>query len=226
MKKNVTIAGIAAVRLNFDMLNFEKLDFEKFGGIVPAIIQDAATGAVLMLGFMDREALGKTIASGRVTFWSRSKRRLWEKGEVSGNTLDVVSVATDCDNDTLLISARPRGPTCHTGKYSCFGAIVRGRCASEGGGLGFLQELYDLIAARKKELPKKSYTVSLFRAGLPKILKKIAEESGEVLQAARKESKVRLIEEGADLLYHLFVLLVQKKISLDDVVRELERRKK
>ena len=125
----------------------------------------------------------------------------------------------DCDNDTLLILAKPKGPTCHTGAYSCFGTENKN-------GLEFLQELYDLIVTKKKELPKNSYTASLFEQGLQKILEKVEEESGEVLQAAKKESRTRLIEESSDLLYHLFVLLVQKNISLDDIIQELQRRKK
>lgn len=200
-------------------LKIGQLDFDKLGGIIPAIIQDAETKAILMLGFMDKEALNKTIKNKKVTFWSRSKKRLWEKGETSGNTLEVISIATDCDNDTLLILVKPQGPTCHTGVYSCFGIEKQG-------GLEFLQELYDLIATRKKELPKNSYTTSLFSLGLGKILEKVEEESGEVLQAAKKESRTRLIEESADLLYHLFVLLVQKKIFLSDIIQEFQRRKK
>ena len=200
-------------------LNIGQLDFDKLGGIIPAIIQDAETKTVLMLGFMDKEALNKTIKNKKVTFWSRTKKRLWEKGESSGNTLEIISIATDCDNDTLLILVRPQGPTCHTGEYSCFGIEKQG-------GLEFLQELYDLIATRKKELPKNSYTTSLFSLGLQKILEKVEEESGEVLQAAKKESRTRLVEESADLLYHLFVLLVQKKIFLNDIIQELQRRKK
>jgi len=200
-------------------LNIQQLDFDKLGGIIPAIIQDAETKAVLMLGFMDKEALNKTIKSKKVTFWSRTKKRLWEKGEISGNTLEVISIAADCDNDILLVLAKPKGPTCHTGAYSCFGTKKQG-------GLEFLQELYDLLVARKKDLPKNSYTTSLFNQGLVKILEKVEEESGEVLQAARKETRTRLIEESSDLLYHLFVLLVQKNISLNDITQELQRRKK
>ncbi|MDA2921827.1 bifunctional phosphoribosyl-AMP cyclohydrolase/phosphoribosyl-ATP diphosphatase HisIE [Patescibacteria group bacterium AH-259-L07] len=200
-------------------LDIEQLDFEKLDGIIPAIVQDAETKAVLMLGFMDKEALNKTIKNKKVTFWSRTKQKLWEKGETSGNTLEVLSIITDCDNDTLLILAKPQGPTCHTGTYSCFEIEKQG-------GLEFLQQLYDLIVDRKKDLPKNSYTASLFNQGLKKILEKVEEESGEVVQAAKKESKTRLIEESCDLLYHLFILLVQKKISLNDIIQELKHRKK
>jgi phosphoribosyl-ATP pyrophosphohydrolase/phosphoribosyl-AMP cyclohydrolase len=198
-------------------LNIEKLDFEKSGGVIPAIVQDNATKDVLMLGFMDKNALERTIQSKKVTFWSRTQSRLWEKGETSGNTLEVISMATDCDNDTLLILAKPKGPTCHTGSYSCFGI-------GKPSGLEFLHELYDLIVSRKKELPINSYTASLFNEGLGKILEKIEEESGEVLQAAKNETRTRLIEESADLLYHWFVLLVKKNISLNDIIQELQRR--
>ena len=185
-------------------LTNEQLNFEKLGGIIPAIIQDAETKAVLMLGFMNKEALSKTIKNRKVTFWSRTKKRLWEKGETSGNALAALSITADCDNDALLISTKPTNPTCHTGAYSCFGTEKQGS-------LEFLQQLYDLLAARKKDLPKNSYTASLFNQGLQKILDKVEEESSEVLQAAKKETRTRLIEESADLLYHLFVLLVQKK---------------
>ena len=200
-------------------IDVKQLNFAKLGGVVPAVVQDAETKAVLMLGFMNKEALSKTIESKKVTFWSRTKKRLWEKGEISGNTLKLISISADCDNDTLLILAQPQGPTCHTGAYSCFGTKKQS-------GLEFLQELYDLIAARKKALPKNSYTTSLFNEGLAKILEKVEEESGEVLQAAKKETKKRLIEESSDLLYHLFILLAQENISLDNIIQELQRRKK
>lgn len=200
-------------------IDSKQLNFAKLGGIIPAIVQDAETNAVLMLGFMDEKALNATIKNKRVTFWSRTKERLWEKGESSGNALEVIAITPDCDNDTLLISTKPQGPTCHKGDYSCFGMKKQN-------GLQFLQQLYDLIVARKTDLPRTSYTASLFHQGLEKILAKVEEESGEVLQAARNESRIRLIEEISDLLYHLFVLLVQKKISLNDVIQELQRRKK
>lgn len=196
-----------------------QLNFQKMGGVIPAIIQDVETKAVLMLGFMNKEALQKTIKSNKVTFWSRSKQKLWEKGETSGNILKVTAISADCDNDTVLIAAKPYGPTCHTGKYSCFELETEE-------GIGFLRQLYDLLVERKKELPKNSYTASLFKQGLTKILEKVEEESGEVLQAAKKETRTRIIEESADLLYHLLVLLVEKNISLDDLLKELKRRRK
>lgn len=199
--------------------NIKQLKFQKMGGIIPVIIQDVKTKDILMLGFMNEEALEKTLRNKRVVFWSREKKRLWEKGETSGNALEVFSITADCDNDTLLILSKPKGPTCHTGAYSCFGVKNQGE-------LEFLQELYDLLVERKKELPKNSYTTLLFKRGLAKILEKVKEESGEVLVAAEKESRKRLVEESADLLYHLFVLLVEKNIPLKDVVKELKSRRK
>ena len=189
-------------------------------GIISVIIQDAKTKDVLMLGFMNKEALKRTIRQKRVVFWSRTKKTLWEKGETSGNKLEVVSIRTDCDRDTLLIFVKPRGPVCHTGKYSCFGVEQK---SSQ---LEFLQQLYDLLVKRKKELPKNSYTAFLFKQGLAKILEKVEEESREMIFTAKKESRARLIEESADLLYHLLVLLVEKKISFDELVKELKRRRK
>jgi len=199
--------------------NIKQLNFQKMGGIIPAIIQNAKTKDVLMLGFMNKEALKRTIKQKRVTFWSRSKKRLWEKGETSGNKLEVVSIKDDCDKDTLLIFVKPQGPVCHTGKYSCFG--IKQKVSD----VEFLQELYDLIMKRKKVLPKNSYTASLFKQGLTKILEKVEEESNEVLQAAKKETRTRLIEESADLFYHLLVLLVKKRLSLSDLIKELKRRR-
>lgn len=186
-----------------------KIDFEKMDGLVPAIVQDSVSKRVLMLGYMNEDAYKRTIADGFVTFWSRSKKRLWQKGESSGNKLRVVSVNTDCDGDALLIMAEPSGPTCHTGKVSCFG---------EGFGVG---DLFKLLQSRKKEMPEGSYTAFLFEGGLEAILAKVEEESLEVLQAARSEGRQRLIEESCDLLYHLFVLLVNEGISFEDIEKEL-----
>ncbi len=202
-------------------LNSAEFNFEKLGGIIPAIIQDADTKAVLMLGFMDKVALDRTIKNKKVTFFSRSKKRLWQKGEVSGNELAVRALAKDCDSDTVLISAKPKGPTCHSGAYSCFGDFAEQQPTPV-----VLLELYDLIVKRKKDLPKNSYTASLFTKGLHKILEKIEEESGEVIRAAQNESRTRLIEESADLIYHLLVLLVHKDIALEEVIDELKRRGK
>jgi phosphoribosyl-ATP pyrophosphohydrolase/phosphoribosyl-AMP cyclohydrolase len=200
-------------------IDIDKIDFKKMDGIVPTIVQDSQTKNVLMLGFMNKEALEKTLKSGLVTFWSRTKKRLWQKGEVSNNTLELVSIFTDCDNDSLLITAKPQGSTCHTGKISCFGEVG-------GSNMEFIKQLYDLIASRKKELPAGSYTTSLFKEGVDKITDKINEESAEVIVAAKKETKIRLIEESGDLLYHLFVLLAEKGIRLEEVVGELKKRNK
>ncbi len=195
-----------------------KLNFKKLDGLIPAIVQDSSTMQVLMLGFVNEEAYQKTIKSGKVTFYSRTKKRLWQKGETSGNCLKVIDMKVDCDNDSLLILAEPQGPTCHTGRYSCFG--------DKENNITFLEELFDLIKNRKEKRPKNSYTTSLFDKGLDEILKKIGEESVEVIIAAKSESNKRLIEELGDLLYHLLVLLAEKEINLDEVVAELIQRYK
>ncbi len=192
------------------------INFKKLNGLIPAVIQDQKTREVLMVGFMNEEALNKTQATQEVWFWSRTKQRLWKKGETSGNVLQVCEMRTDCDEDTLLVLVKPAGPTCHTGRRSCFGEESRG--------LGFLGALERLLEIRKKELPQNSYTTSLFKGGLSAILDKVEEESAEVIQAARQETKQRLIEESADLFYHLTVLLAQKELSLEDVMQELEKR--
>jgi len=193
-----------------------KLNFKKLSGLVPAIIQDNLTNQVLMLGFMNEEAYKKTLESGKVTFWSRTRNCLWQKGETSGNYLEVVKIKPDCDNDTLLILANPKGPTCHTGKYSCFG--------DKENNLFFLNELAELIKDRKKNRPKNSYTTSLFDKGLDEIVKKVGEESIEVIIAAKSETKQRLIEESGDLLYHLMALWAEKEVKTSDVIKELVKR--
>lgn len=194
-------------------LDISKLNFTKLNGLVPAVIQDVETLEVLMLGFMNEDALKKTLADGKVTFFSRAKNRLWQKGETSGNFLTVIDIKIDCDNDSVLILTKPRGPTCHTGEVSCFGKNQFN-----------LLKLYRLIKERKKQMPENSYTSSLFEAGLEKILVKIEEESKEVLRAARSEGKQRLIEESCDLLYHLFVLLNNEEIEIAEIEKELNRR--
>lgn len=195
-----------------------KLNFKKFGGLIPAIIQNASTNQVLMLGFMNEDAYKLTLKTGVVTFWSRTKKRLWQKGESSENYLKTVKIVSDCDNDTLLISVIPTGPTCHTGRYSCFGDKDRN--------VTFFNELFELIKNRKASDLKKSYTKSLFDKGTNEIIKKIGEESVEVIIAAKSETKKRLVEESCDLLYHLFVLLASKSIEIDDVIKELLKRNK
>ncbi len=195
----------------------KKINWEKGNGLVPAIIQDASNGLVLMLGYMDRKSLAKTQSTNSVWFYSRTKHKLWKKGQTSGNTLQVKDIKLDCDNDTLLIKVVPAGPACHTGKISCF---KDDNISNE------IQKLFSVIEKRKNELPANSYTTSLFKAGLDRIALKVSEESLEVIQAATKEKKQRLTEETVDLIYHLLVLLVEKKISLLDIDAEMKKRSK
>lgn len=185
--------------------------------LIPTIIQDSLTRRVLMLGYMNDEAFKKTKKEKVVWFYSRSKQRLWKKGETSGNTLLVDEILIDCDQDALLIKVRPKGPTCHTGDDTCFKEQNRGDA---------IIELFSVIEERKKQPREGSYTCSLFKQGLTKICAKVVEESEEFIRAATKESKKRLIEESVDLLYHLFVMLAFKKISLKDVKREILKRRK
>lgn len=196
-----------------------KIDFEKGGGLVPAIIQHADTLQVLMLGYMNAESVEKTKKTGLVTFYSRSRQTLWTKGETSGNLLNLVSLDVDCDNDTILIKARPEGPTCHTGTISCFG---------EDGpiGLGFLAYLEELVQNRKHGNPDESYTSKLLQGPLHRMAQKVGEEGVETALAAVAESDEKLISEAGDLLYHLTVLLAAKNISLSDVIKELQSRHK
>jgi phosphoribosyl-ATP pyrophosphohydrolase/phosphoribosyl-AMP cyclohydrolase len=193
------------------------LNWKKGGGLIPAIVQDLETGVVLMQGYMDKEALERTIETKRVWFYSRSKRRLWMKGETSGHVLDLVSLHADCDNDALLLQVVPHGPTCHTGAVSCF---ANQKTKS------IFNELYEVIAKRKTQMPAGSYTTSLFSAGLDKICAKVEEESEETIHAAERESKMRLIEESVDLLYHLFVLLVQRDVNFAQLVQEIRKRRR
>ncbi len=196
-----------------DIINFDKLN-----GIVPAIVQDANDGTVLMLGFMNREALLRTIEEGEIVFWSRTKNRLWKKGETSGNYLRVVSVCTDCDNDALLITAQPSGPVCHTGARSCFSAEPLP-------GLPRLYQLWMTIKDRKQHRPAGSYTTELFASGMPRIAQKVGEEAVELAIAAQHPDPRRIIEETADLVYHVLVLLAEKGIEVGEIADELERRK-
>lgn len=195
--------------------DLSKLDFTKLNGLVPAIVQDTDTLQVLMLGFMDQKALKKTLIDGKVTFFSRSKNRLWQKGESSGNFLNVIEIIADCDNDSLLILAKPEGTTCHTGTQSCFGKSQFD-----------LMQLFQLIRMRKETMQENSYTSSLLTAGVDKIIAKIEEESKEVVRAAKWEGKQRLIEESCDLLYHLFVLLNNEDVIIADIQEELKKRHK
>lgn len=193
------------------------LDFGKMNGLVPAIIQDNYTQKVLMLGFMNEEAYNKTVETGKVTFFSRTKNRLWTKGEESGNFLHVVSIAADCDNDTLLIKVNPAGPVCHTGTDTCW-------CEKNEQDIMFLKELQDFIDKRHEEMPEKSYTTSLFKSGVNKMAQKVGEEAVETIIEACNGTDERLIYEGADLLYHLIVLLTSKGYRIEDLARELKER--
>lgn len=193
------------------------IDFDKMDGLVPAIIQDADTAKVLMLGFMNREAYDKTMETGKVTFYSRTRKRLWTKGEESGNFLHVVSVKADCDRDTLLIQVHPVGPVCHTGTDTCWGE-------KDEQPVMFLKELQDFINVRHTEMPEGSYTTSLFRSGVNKMAQKVGEEAVETVIEACNGTDDRLIYESADLLYHLIVLLTSKGYSIEDIARELKER--
>ena len=195
--------------------DIEALAWDKQDGLLPAIVQDAATLRVLMLGYMDRAALAATLASGQVTFYSRSKQRLWTKGESSGHVLALVSVDVDCDADTLLVQARPHGPTCHLDRTSCFPG-------APGDGLA---ELDALIAQRERERPPGSYTTRLFEGGIRRIAQKVGEEGVETALAAVAQDDEALLGEAADLLYHLVVALRARGLSLDDVRRVLAARR-
>ena len=188
------------------------------GGLVPAIIQDADTRQVLMLGYMNREAYEKTVSEGRVTFFSRTKQRLWTKGETSGNFLQVVSIKNDCDEDTLLIRVHPVGPVCHTGTDTCWGE------ENTTNPLLFLTELQDFIEKRHEEMPEGSYTTSLFRDGLNRMAQKVGEEALELVIEACNGTNERMIYEGSDMLYHLIVLLTSKGLRIEDMAKELQER--
>jgi len=195
-----------------------EIDFEKMGGLVPAIIQDATTRNVLMLGFMNPEAYQKTMDTKLVTFWSRSRNCLWTKGETSGNYLHLVSIQSDCDNDTLLIKVNPDGPVCHKGTDTCWGDT------NECNPVEFLSELQDFINKRKEEMPENSYTTSLFRKGINKIAQKVGEEAVETVIEAVGGTKEQLVYEGADLIYHLIVLLSAKGMRIETLANELAKR--
>jgi phosphoribosyl-AMP cyclohydrolase / phosphoribosyl-ATP pyrophosphohydrolase len=197
-----------------------QLDFTKLNGLIPAVIQDNTTLKVLMLGFMNEEAVAKTEETGKVTFFSRTKNRLWTKGEESGNFLDVVSIDSDCDNDTLLIKVNPVGPVCHTGDDTCWGE------ENEESDILFLEYLQDFIDQRKQEMPEGSYTTSLFKSGTRKIVQKVGEEAVETIIGAMAEDDENFLYEGADLLYHLIVLLSHKGYRIEDLARELKKRHK
>lgn len=195
------------------------LDFDKTGGLIPAIIQDNETNKVLMLGYMNQDSLAKTQEIGKVTFFSRTKNRLWTKGEESGNFLNVVSIAKDCDNDTLLIKVNPVGPVCHTGTDTCFGE-------KNEEDIMFFKYLQIFIEKRYKEQPEGSYTTSLFNSGVNRMAQKVGEEAIESVIEACNGTNEKLIYESADMLYHLIVLLTSKGLSIEDLSRELQKRHK
>ena len=195
------------------------IDFNKMQGLVPAIIQDARTKNVLMLGFMNEEAYNKTLETGKVTFFSRTKNRLWTKGEESGNFLNVVSIQEDCDHDTLLIKVKPVGPVCHTGTDTCWGE-------KNEWGVEFFRYLQDFIQRRYDEMPEGSYTTSLFNSGINRMAQKVGEEAVETVIEATNGTDDRLIYEASDMIYHLLVLMEQMGCSIEDLERELELRHK
>jgi phosphoribosyl-ATP pyrophosphohydrolase/phosphoribosyl-AMP cyclohydrolase len=196
----------------------DKLNFEKMNGLIPAVIQDATTRQVLMLGYMNKEALGKTLEERRVTFWSRTKNRFWQKGETSGNVLEVDSVKADCDGDALLVYAHPSGPVCHTGTHTCFGEEATDEVSS------VLGKLENIIRVRRQDRPEGSYTAKLFQQGTGRIAQKVGEEAVETVVAALQQDREALKEESADLLYHLIVLLEDRGVKLADVAGVLRKR--
>ena len=193
------------------------LDFNKMNGLIPAIIQDDKTQKVLMLGFMNEEAYDKTLKTGKVTFWSRTKNALWTKGETSGNYLNVVSIKADCDNDTLLIKVNPDGPVCHTGTDTCWGE-------ENDNPMTFLSELQRFIEKRHEEMPEGSYTTSLFQSGVGRMAQKVGEEAVESVIEAMAGNDERLIYEASDMIYHLMVLLTSKGLKIEDLAVELQKR--
>ena len=197
------------------------IDFDKMGGLVPAIIQDADTRSVLMLGFMNEEAYNKTLETKKVTFWSRTRQTLWTKGETSGHFLHLVDIKADCDNDTLLVKVHPDGPTCHTGTDTCWGEE---NSVQQGSALLFLQELQDFIERRHEEMPEGSYTTRLFKDGVNKMAQKLGEEALETVIEATNGTNDKLIYEASDMLYHLLVLLTSKGLRIEDIAQELQKR--
>jgi phosphoribosyl-ATP pyrophosphohydrolase/phosphoribosyl-AMP cyclohydrolase len=202
------------------MINVDDIHFDE-RGLIPAIVQDAATREVLTLAYMNRESLARTLETKQTWFWSRSRNELWHKGATSGNTQEVISLALDCDRDAIIVLVKPAGPACHTGAVSCFDT------GTQQPALGpLLDQLYDLIESREHERPSGSYTTYLFEEGVDKILKKVGEESAETIIAAKNEDHARLTAETADLVYHLLVLLVARGVSLAEIAAELGRRRK
>ena len=193
------------------------IDFNKMDGLVPAIIQHNISNQVLMLGFMNAEALQETQKTGRVTFYSRTRKRLWTKGEESGNFLEVKEIQEDCDKDTLLIKVDPVGPVCHTGEISCFSE-------DSGNPYAFLEQLQDLLRNRKQEMPEGSYTAKLFKSGTNKIAQKVGEEAVEFIIESKEKDDAKFLNEGADLLFHVLILLIDRGYALSDIVAILKGR--
>ena len=200
-------------------MNPSELKFDQ-NGLIPAIVQDRSTRQVLMLAYMNQDALQKTLDTRLVTFYSRSRQQLWTKGETSGNTLDLVQIQADCDSDTLLITARPNGPACHTGNTSCF--FENEFSIDEA--YGFLKQLEDLLRSRKHEMPKGSYTSRMFAKGLDKITQKVGEEAVETVIASKNDDEGEFIYEASDLLFHLLMLMVEKEVPFAKLIDELKRR--
>lgn len=206
--------------MNNGKLDIDALDWSKGDGLLPGIVQDARTEAVLMLGYLNRAALEATLQRGRVVFFSRSKQRLWEKGETSGNTLNLVSVTADCDSDTLLIRVNPAGPVCHRNTTTCFGD----GSLPVSDGFAFLARLEEVIESRIAESPEGSYTARLYARGIKRMAQKVGEEGVEVALAAQAADEKELVSESADLLFHLSLLLRASGLSLADVTAELAAR--
>ena len=209
-------------------LDFTQIQFDE-RGLIPAIVQDARTGTVLTLAYMNAESLQKTLVTRETWFWSRSRSELWHKGATSGNRQRVVEVRQDCDGDALVVLVEPAGPACHTGRPSCFHRDIEGEVVDDAGSgqsLGtVLDELYQLIESRQRERPEGSYTTYLFEEGLDKILKKLGEEASETIIAAKNDERGQLVSESADLLYHLIVLLVDRGVNLESIRDELVQRR-
>ncbi|BDX05760.1 bifunctional phosphoribosyl-AMP cyclohydrolase/phosphoribosyl-ATP diphosphatase HisIE [Planctobacterium marinum] len=199
--------------------NIDQLAWEKMDGLLPCVVQDSYTGSVQMLGYMNKEALATTLSSGNVTFYSRSKQRLWTKGETSGNTLEMVDISADCDKDALLVLAKPNGPTCHLGTQTCWDA-------AQSADFTFLAELEKVLAERKQADPDSSYTAKLYQKGIKRIAQKVGEEGVETALAATVKDLEELKNESADLLYHLMVLMQASGLSLEDSISVLRERHK
>ena len=198
------------------------MNFDKMQGLIPAIIQDAETRQVLMLGYMNKEAYDITVQTGKVTFWSRSRQTIWTKGETSGNYLNVVDIKNDCDQDTLLIRVHPTGSVCHTGTDTCWGE--KNEVLTDNNPLLFLSELQDFIEERHRQMPEGSYTTSLFKDGLNRLAQKVGEEALELVIEAVNGSNERMVYEGSDMLYHLIVLMTSKGMRIEQLAEELMQR--